>query len=145
MYSRLASPGSMSVIDSDRDAPSSPLKKHAARLRDEMGVDGGLVWVTAGREVENYVDGTKLQAALKELHPQLYHGPCATGPFDHAFYFWRDDPKQEGKRMTYKDADKVGAASRVCAGKTQLDILDLRERLNELAEMIQKANGLPRK
>jgi len=133
------------IIDSDRETASSPLKPHAERLLKEMNAGGGLAWVTAGREMENYVDGAKLQASMRELHPRLYKGPCKFGPFDHAFYFMRENPKDKGKRITFKDGDKVGAATRVCAGEAKLDILDLKERIEELAAMIRKANGLQEK
>lgn len=129
------------IIDSDRDADSRPLKPHAQRLFDEMNRDGGLVWITAGREMENYVDGPKLQDALKILHPKIYRRPCRTGQYDHAFYFYRDDPKREGKMMTEKYGDKVGAANVICQDDAELDVLDLRERLQALVAMIRMANG----
>ena len=130
------------VIDSDRGAASDALKPHAKRLSEEMSKDGGVAWITAGREVENYVNGEKLQAVLKELHPKLYKEPSATGQYDHAFYFLRDDPKNSGEQLTYKDGDKVGAAILVCQEPPNLDMLDLRVRLEELIQMIRAANGL---
>ena len=98
--------------------------------------------MTAGREVENYIDGAKLQAALKRLHSGIYRAPCKTGPFDHAFYFFRDNPKKPGERQTFKEADKVGAAAIVCEGAADLDILDLRKKIELLVAMIRKSNGL---
>lgn len=130
------------VLDSDRDAATSALKPQAERLVDDMGKGAGVAWVTAGREVENYVDGSKLQAALKQQHGRLYLEAGKTGQFDHAFYFWRNDPEKEGARKTYKDGDKVGVANIICQNEANLDILDLRERLAELTQMICKANGL---
>lgn len=110
-----------------------------------MNKDGGVVWITAGREVENYVDGEKLQDALQTLHPRLYVAPCRTGRYDHAFYFYRDDPKKKGQRITYKEGDKVGAATSICKEAAVLDVLDLRARLTDLTAMVRKANGLPPK
>jgi hypothetical protein len=130
------------IIDSDRDSAVAELKRHAQRLLDEMSKDGGIAWVTAGREMENYVDGKMLQAALKDLHPKLYKGPGKTGPYDHAFYFFRDNPNREGARVTFKGGDKVGAAVAICKEAATLDILDLRERLEELTVMVRKANGM---
>ena len=76
-------------------------------------------------------------------YTRIYLDAGKTGPFDHAFYFWRNDPeKKDGTRKTYKDGDKVGAANIICQDQANLDILDLRERLAELTEMICKANGL---
>nr|WP_301011588.1 AAA family ATPase [Halomonas sp.] len=128
------------ILDSDRDEEKAELKPHAQRIVDELDGSGGIVWVTAGREVENYVDGSRLQAALKELHPRIYKGPCETGPYNHAFYFMRDG--ERGRRKTYKQGDKVGAANLLCKSPADLDILDLRERLFELTAMIREANGL---
>ena len=130
------------VMDSDRACEEAPLKPHVQRLSDELSTAAGVVWVTAGREIENYIDGSRLQAALKELHPNIYKAPGKTGQYDHAFYFWRDDPKKEGTRQTYKEGDKVGAANLICADEADLDPLDLRDRIGELVQMIRKANGL---
>jgi len=94
------------VLDSDRDAAASALKPHARRLLDDLGKGAGVAWVTAGREIENYVEGSKLQAALKQQHARIYLDVGKTGQFDHAFYFWRNDPEKEGGRKTYKDGDK---------------------------------------
>ncbi len=130
------------VMDSDKEAEDSPLKPHVQRLLDELGKGAGVAWVTAGREIENYVDGARLQAALKELHPRLYTGAGKTGQYDHAFYFWRNDPEKAGQRKTYKDGDKVGAANLICKEDAELDHLDLRARIDELVQMIRKANGM---
>ena len=127
------------VMDSDRGAAGEALKPAVQRLLDETQDQWGMVWITAGREIENYVDHTLLQAALKKRHPQVYGAPLEGGAFDHAFHFERADNGE-----AYTKGDKVGAARLVCDEKedTNLDILDLRERLGELIGLINKANGL---
>lgn len=130
------------VIDSDRDSDTAKLKPHAQRLFDEMDGDEELVWITAGREMENYIEGDKVQAAIQQLHPRLFFAQGKTGLYDHAFYFYREDPKKKGQRLTCKDADKVGIANKVCEAEANLDILDLRQRIDALTGLIRKANGL---
>lgn len=132
------------VLDSDRDAENALLKGNAQRLVDEMDDGAGLVWVTAGREVENYVAGDKLQAVLKKLHPRLYKRAGNTGPFDHAFYFWRDetDPQKTNSEKLFKEANKVEAAALICQEPANLDLLDLRAQVGKLVAMICSANGL---
>lgn len=130
------------IIDSDRDSSSAKLKPHAKRLRDEMNDQGGLVWITAGREMENYVDGSKLQAAIKELHPRLFMAEGSTGRYDNSFHFYRENPARKGHRQSYKDTDKVGLAAKICEAEADLDILDLRERVVALTRMIKLANGI---
>lgn len=129
------------IMDSDRESEAAELRPHVQRIVDEMSGGSGVVWVTSGREIENYVDPDLLQSALQKLHPRLYDSPVSTGKFDHAFYFFK---RGLARRETYKDGDKVGAANLVCEQAADLDRLDLRERIEELAAMICKANGLER-
>lgn len=130
------------VLDSDKGAQQDALKPHAERIVEETKQGAGMTWVTAGREIENYVEGTKLQNALREVHPQLYQAPGKTGPYDHAFHFKRENPDKQNSFITYKDGNKVKAANIICREPANLDILDLRERIAELATMVQRANGL---
>lgn len=130
------------ILDSDKGTENDELKPHAQRIVSEMSKGPGLVWVTAGREIENYVEGGKIQSALKQLHPRIYKKSAKTGRYDHAFYFFREDPKNSSKSAIYKEGNKVGAATIICDEPAELDKLDLRERTNELVEMIKKANGL---
>lgn len=130
------------VLDSDKGRSEDGLKPHTQRIVKEMNAGEGVVWVTAGREIENYIDGDELQSALKKLHPRLYKKPGKTGRYDHAFYFLRENPKTSDKLMTYKGGDKVGAATIICNKPANLDCLDLRERIGEIVKMIRKANSL---
>ena len=130
------------VLDSDRASADDDLKPHAQRIVDEMSGGEGVVWVSAGREIENYVDGSELQLALKALHPRLYEKAGNTGQYDHAFYFFRKNPKNAESLEAYKGGDKVGAAAIICDQPANLDILDLRERVSELVAMVRHANGL---
>lgn len=129
------------VLDSDKDGPRAKLKPAVSRLKSELSDGSGLVWITKGREVENYVDADLLHEALKETHPSSYKGTVETGPYDHAFYFERKRPDSKGNKV-HKAADKVSVAGYVCGKPANLDILDLKQRIRELVELIQKANGL---
>lgn len=129
------------VIDSDKNSPRAPLKPAAQRLRAEMKDSECVVWITKGREIENYVDATVLQEALNACHPSTYQRPDKVGQFDHAFYFVRKGAKSAGEEV-YTKADKVGAAKHVCEKPADLSILDLRTRIGELAAMIRRANGI---
>lgn len=130
------------VLDSDKGADDDALKPHAQRIVEEMSEGSGVVWVTAGREIENYIDGGVLQSALETLHSRLYKKAGKTGRYDHAFYFSREDPKNAGRLVTYKSGDKVGAAAIICGEPAALGNLDLQDRIDELVEMIHKANDL---
>ncbi|MEX0287010.1 MAG: AAA family ATPase [Paracoccaceae bacterium] len=128
------------IIDSDKSCAQKKLKEATQRIQNEMSGDQGIIWVTKGREIENYVDPEILQSALKECHPTIYGKPNMVGQYDHAFYFARKDSKGPHAEI-YKRGDKVGAALIVCKQKPDINRLDLRARLEQLATMIRNANG----
>lgn len=130
------------IIDSDRDAPNDSLKPHAQRILNEMSQGNGMVWITQGREVENYLDPTRLQEALKQLHPKIYVKAGKTGSYDHSFYFYRRSSKDESRNEIFKNGNKVGAARKICEQPARLDILDLEIRARELTAFVRRANGM---
>ncbi|WP_065335544.1 AAA family ATPase [Tritonibacter mobilis] len=67
------------VFDSDKNKSRAQLKPATKRLRDEMSKGGGVVWITKGREIENYIPHDVIQKALKTRHPKTYKSPLAGG------------------------------------------------------------------
>lgn len=130
------------VIDSDKSGPQAQLKPAARRLLDEMKDSECIVWITKGREIENYVDPAVLHEALEYCHPKIYLKQDKVGHYDHAYYFLRRGTRRS-EDAVYTSADKVGAALRVCEKQADLNILDLKTRVEELAAMIRRANGVP--
>jgi AAA15 family ATPase/GTPase len=130
------------VMDSDRASLDAALKLNVKRLVEEMSEGAGVAWVTAGREIENYIEGNKLQDAMKAVHPSLYKKACSTGQFDNAFHFMRENPKNPARYEKYTGGDKVAAANLLCKEEANLNMLDLEERIAEIVAMIRKANSL---
>lgn len=52
------------VLVADRDHPDGDLKPRVQRIVDEAKITGTLVWVTKGREIENYLPAEALSSAL---------------------------------------------------------------------------------
>jgi hypothetical protein len=137
------------VMDSDLESGNGSVNATKQRLIDEFGEHGGVAWLTAGREIENYIPHEDLQAAVKAVYASSYVKAVKGGPFDHALYFRRnkkvkrDDEAEieaEIKILVEKDVDKVRVARLVCEGHVDLSVLDLQERLEDLAAMIRQAN-----
>lgn len=128
------------IIDSDRNRKNDPVNATKERLKEEFAKPPGMVWITAGREIENYIDHATLQEAVKQVHAKIYEKPHKGGQFDHPLYFWRkevDGPKPKVEEKV----NKVEVSRKVMEmGDPNLDILDLRERLNKLIEFIRNAN-----
>lgn len=124
------------VMDSDKGKLRSQINATKKRLKDEFTKGGGVSWITKGREIENYIDPDTLQNALEKAHPRIYGKPDKVGQYDYAFYF-----RKKGGDVC-ENADKVKVARIVCGGKANLDVLDLKQRINELVEMVKVANGI---
>lgn len=121
------------VIDSDRTDETASINATKTRILEELERNGGIGWVTAGREIENYVASSQMADALKQIYPS-FTKQSKSGQYDHSIVFRTVDGK------TYKDADKVRVAKAICSFRANLDVLDLRERITQLVQMIRTAN-----
>ncbi|CAE6724414.1 hypothetical protein LMG22931_01887 [Paraburkholderia nemoris] len=132
------------VMDSDRENVDDAINSTKERLIDEFSKHGGVAWLTAGREIENYVLHSELQAAVADVYKSSYAKSSKGGQFDHALYFRRKKTNPNSSEglgeITEKNVDKVKVAHTVCAHGANLDVLDLRERVAELVAMIRNAN-----
>lgn len=134
------------MIDSDKRTARTPLNPTKTRLSDEFARQGGIAWITKGREVENYIDFDLLQAAVKAVHSATYQGPVSGTQYDHALYYKRKAKKGvaiEGDTLSIEtNVDKVKVARHVVmSGDVTLNPLDLRKRIREIVTMIENANS----
>lgn len=120
------------LMDSDKRNEEDKLKKHTQRISDEVSEVGGYAWVTAGREVENYIPATAFQ--------KLFNNNSLLGPkslndvFD---YVKRHDGKKKPR--------KVALARKVIPHITRDSIaghLDLGKRLTAVTQKIGEWNRL---
>ncbi len=124
------------VIDSDKAKPRDRLNDTKQRIRKELEGGDSIAWITKGREIENYVEHSVLQAAVAVVHPKLYGEPSSGGQYDHALYFEKAGTPKE----VYEKADKVRVAREVCKQAANLEVLDLKTQIKALVKMIEKAN-----
>jgi predicted ATP-dependent endonuclease of OLD family len=99
------------VMDSDRRHARDKLNDTKVRLASEFAKGRGVSWVTKGREIENYIDHTLLQEAIRKLYPTIYGAPSQASMYDHAFYFERIAPARKRAHkasagLTVTDVDK---------------------------------------
>jgi hypothetical protein len=133
------------LIDSDKDSEMDTINATKRRLIDEIAMDGGYVWVTMGREVENYIPDELRLSAIKAVHNKIDRLE-ATGDFSHPLYVIRnlsDKEQAKGKTACKTDVDKVGVARAVVQSETDWAVLDLRAKVTELVEYIRSANHFP--
>ena len=124
------------VMDSDRVKRGARLNNTKQRLKKELE-EKGFVWVTKGREIENYVPKTLIDQALKDAHPrQKRTFPNGDLTYERLLQF---PAKGKAKPMT---ADKVKVARFITENEADLSILDLRDQIRKLVRFIEKANKL---
>jgi predicted ATPase len=125
------------IMDSDKAAEADLINATKSRIVSEFAKGPGVAWVTKGREIENYLDHATLQEAVRAIHLENYGRPSKSGIYEHLLYYVRKD----SQNAIVKSADKVKVAKVVCEKPADLIVLDLRERIEELVEMIRNANA----
>jgi hypothetical protein len=133
------------MIDSDKSDENDELNATKQRIQREIYAHGGVAWVTAGREVENYIEHSILQSAVAEVSSS-YAKPLKGGRYDHALHYGRLEPKRTrtntaSRGLKETEVDKVKVARKVVEqNHANLDVLDLRDRVVEIVGMISRAN-----
>jgi hypothetical protein len=116
------------LMDSDRRAADDPLKERVRRVSEEAETSGGCAWVTAGREVENYIPDDALRLGLNV--PSL----MAPGLYDDVLeHIGRSGDKPGLARLV------VPHISRDMLARTR----DLGPQLDRVCQLIRGWNGLP--
>jgi predicted ATPase len=119
------------VIDSDRKSESGRLNGTKSRVKAEFEKIGADVWVTKGREIENYICPQILQDLFSSSGP---------GRLESVMSWVLSDGRR--KRVA---ADKITLASKVADRTTsseQLSVLDLEDRVRTLVKSIERWNNI---
>ena len=86
-------PNIVVMCDGDRDSKDSPIKDRVKRIRAEVeNIPGAHIWITAAREIENYLPGSVLEKALDS--------PSLPDPDQYAPFF----PRNEAPDKSYLEA-----------------------------------------
>lgn len=123
------------VIDSDRESRDDSLNSTKSRVVEDLSKNegSGYVWVTAGREIENYISPQLLERAIQYCHKDFARS-TGSGQFCRSLRYMTAEEKE-------KDADKVKVAHVVVQSNPSLDVLDLQTRIGRLVDFIRLASG----
>jgi putative ATP-dependent endonuclease of OLD family len=124
------------LMDSDKRARNAQLNTTKRRIIDEFGSFGGMVWVTKGRAIENYLP----LAALKEMLPEADLVP---GDYDDFQEFLERLKKGEGKKFA---RNKVLFAETIVPFMTVENwapVLDVGEKVMRASKEVAKWNAIP--
>lgn len=123
------------VMDSDKSAADASINATKQLLVSEISTHGGLAWVTDGREIENYVPRDTMTSALSDVYGLRFGKRHRTGVFDNVLPFTNSD----GKLL--KAVDKIAVARAVCRHPVDLQVLDLRARVQDLVGFVLNARA----
>lgn len=131
------------VMDRDDVQPDGSLSRTKTRIQEEIGrIGDGLCWVTQGREIENYLRPEVINAYLSaRLGQALSVSFSEESRLEEAIAVALKGV--DGRRIDYARAKVAYAREfRQLFEATDLDVLDLRERLAETVALIRKWNHM---
>ena len=133
-------PNIVVVCDGDRASKTSRIKDRVRRIRAEVeDIPGGHIWITEGREIENYIPGSVLGKALdlpSLRNPQQYE----------SFFFRKAEPSQSyfEASLGRKEHDKVELALQSASHMTKdimSDRFDWKEQVEKIVDRINSWNA----
>ena len=124
------------IIDSDKTSPRATINKTKTRVIKELEAGSEIGWLTAGREIENYIKPEILNRALAETYKN-FHSVESEDKFSHRLHFKTTDKIAR----TQTDVDKVKIARSVCRSPADLSMLDLASQIQRVVAMITRANA----
>lgn len=127
------------LIDSDRRAATDELNATKQRVIEEFQKQNQITWVTAGREIENYIEQDTLERAYR-MHHRKFEQLAETGDYGCMTTFYN---KPCGEQPEARKADKIILARDVCSMPLNFSVLDLEAQLGKLVCAIRRANDHP--
>lgn len=123
------------IIDSDRRKRGERINGTKTRIRKEFESAQNFVWITDGKEIENYVAEPVMKEAIKQCHPSAempefgQYAPTTQVVF----------AKTRGEGSS-KSIDKMKVAHWVVKQDPDFSVLDLKSRVDGLASFVRKCN-----
>lgn len=124
------------LIDSDRSTATDPINATKQRIIQEISDIGGMAWVTAGRDIENYVSPDSISA--------LYGSPkIQIGQFDEFSDFLEKHKTGEAKNFLKAKSVYADRITHQITTKSHITgNFDLADRIDEVCQRISAWNRL---
>lgn len=118
------------MMDRDTSGPDEEIRGTKKRLQGEFDASGGWVWTTFGREIENYVPVDVLASAVATTHQEKHES-------------WVEPVSSYAPAFAgVVSPNKVGIAEAATSQLSEVwDVDDLRQRVEELAAFLRRANA----
>ncbi len=116
------------VMDSDKHQEDEPIRKNKLRVKSEMEANNYLVWITEGKEIENYIPAEAVNKIFSSEKRQVEKYESFNRYIEEL-----DDSFSSHKVEFAKDIVKY-------INKENIYVLDLVERIQELVDKIEHWN-----
>lgn len=123
------------VIDSDKRKIDDEINNTKKRIQTGFEQDSDFVWITQGKEIENYVKPELTQTALKNMHGEDIE-INEYSEYNNCIQYRKKQDEE------FKTADKIKLANQIVKLVADFNVLDLNERVDALVCYIRGANGL---
>jgi putative ATP-dependent endonuclease of OLD family len=125
------------VIDSDRSQESDAINATKERISHEIEAMDGFAWVTAGREIENYLPSGAI------AHVEAIEGIQSLGRFQDFADYLEAAREGAGKRFERTKAEFAARATEAIDLDSQSKMLDWTARIRELCGHVRRWNQVP--
>jgi len=126
------------LLDSDKSSQQSRVNDTKKRLIEELDRSHGYAWLTAGREIENYLLADNVEDCIKRIHPKSASHILGKGRWDNTLVFEHQTKNTTNKNHT---ADKVAVAKLyISSYEPDFTVLDLNEKISGLVKFIHNSN-----
>lgn len=126
---------SIIVIDSDKTGPGKRINKTKQRIKGEFNKNNAIVWITEGKEIENYLS--------KNIFKKVYKVDKQIGKFEKIDDFLNENSRSKNKGSHYvqnKVSESIVIAKEM--DKEDIEILDLEKQISNIVSKIKLWNGL---
>jgi putative ATP-dependent endonuclease of OLD family len=125
------------VIDSDRRSAEDAINATKQRIINEIAEMDGMAWVTAGREIENYLPGSAVANA------EGLAASVEVGQFQDISESLEAAKEGLGKRFERKKTEFAARVVEFATLESMSNQLDWRARVDELCSRVRKWNRIP--
>lgn len=126
---------SIIVIDSDKTNPNKKINKTKQRIRKEFNKNQSIVWITQGKEIENYLS--------RNIFKKIYNVDKQIGQYEKIDDFLNTNCRKKNKGshyVTHKVSESVLIAKEMLL--EDINILDLEKQISTIVKQIETWNGI---
>lgn len=126
---------SIIVIDSDKTNPNKKINKTKQRIRKEFNKNQAIVWITQGKEIENYLS--------RNIFKKTYNVDKQIGQYEKIDDFLNKNSRKKNMGtyyVTHKVSESISIADKMLL--EDINTLDLEKQISTIVNQIKTWNGI---